>query len=192
MAEQQRITAALVEFHLHIDDHTEVRLLRSEDATALYEATVRNRQFLAPWLSWIDRVTDVSDTYAFVRDAEREARAHTAFKAGIWRRGHLIGCVDLHAIDWENASAQIGYWLDEAHTGAGIMSAAVRLLCEYAFEALDLHRLEIRAAVQNAPSRRIPQRLGFAFEGTLRDALKQRGAFVDTALYSLVSDETQD
>ncbi|HET6895449.1 MAG TPA: GNAT family protein [Candidatus Baltobacteraceae bacterium] len=184
-----RITAALVDFCLHVDEHTEVRLLRADDADVLYDVTIRNRESLTPWMSWMDRVIDVSDTYAFLRTAEKEAYEHSAFKAGIWRQGSLIGCIDLHQIDWLNGNARIGYWLDKDYTGHGIMSRAVRLLVEYAFEALDLHRIEIHVATENHRSRRIPERLGFTMEGVLRQVQRLRGAYYDHALYALLRDE---
>lgn len=184
-----RITAALVDFCLHVDEHTEVRLLRADDADVLYDVTIRNRESLAPWMSWMDRVIDVSDTYAFLRAAEKEAYEHSAFKGGIWRQGSLIGCIDLHQIDWLNGNARIGYWLDKDYTGHGIMTRAVRLLVEYAFEALDLHRIEIHVATENHRSRRIPERLGFTMEGVLRQVQRLRGTYYDHALYTLLRDE---
>jgi ribosomal-protein-serine acetyltransferase len=189
ISEPPRITAALVDFSLHVDEHTEVRLLRSEDADVLYDVTIRNREYLARWMTWMDGVLDVSDTYAFLRAAEKEAYEHTAFKAGIWRLRALIGCIDLHKIDWANGNARIGYWLDEAHSGRGIMTRAVRLLSEYAFEALDLHRIEIHVATENARSRRIPERLGYRMEGVLREVQRLRGHYLDHALYALLRDE---
>lgn len=189
LGEPPRITAALVDFSLHVDEHTEVRLLRADDADSLYDVTIRNRESLAPWMSWMDRVIDVSDTYAFLRAAEREAYEHSSFKAGVWRHGTLIGCIDLHQIDWLNGNARIGYWLDKDHTGHGIMTRAVHLLVEYAFEALDLHRIEIHVATGNHRSRRIPERLGFTMEGVLRQVQRLRGEYYDHALYSLLRDE---
>lgn len=189
LSEPPRITAALVDFSLHVDEHTEVRLLRADDADALYDVTIRNRESLMPWMTWMDRVIDVSDTYAFLRAAEKEAYEHTSFKAGIWRHGTLIGCIDLHGIDWPNGNARIGYWLDKEHSGHGIMTRAVRVLVEYAFEALDLHRVEIHVATSNHRSRRIPERLGFTLEGVLRQVQRVRGDYYDHALYSLLRDE---
>ena len=189
VSEPPRMTAALVDFSLHVDEHTEVRLLRGEDADSVYDVTVRNREHLAPWMSWIDGVIDVSDTYAFLRAAEKEAYEHTAFKAGIWRHGTLIGAIDLHQIDWSNGCARVGYWLDTEHMGHGIMTRAVHLLVEYAFEALDLHRIEIHVATENHRSRRIAERLGFTLEGVLRQVQRLRGEYYDHALYALLRDD---
>jgi ribosomal-protein-serine acetyltransferase len=154
----------------------------------VYDVTVRNREHLRPWMSWMDRVIDVSDTYGFLRNAEREAFEHTSFKGGIWQAGQLVGAIDLHDIDWQNAHARIGYWLDKEHTRQGIMTRAVRVMTEYAFEALGLHRIEIHVATGNHASRRVPERLGYRLEGILREVQLLHGAYHDHALYALIRD----
>ncbi|HEV3155458.1 MAG TPA: GNAT family protein [Candidatus Baltobacteraceae bacterium] len=189
LTEPTRITAALVDFRLHIDDETEIRLLRIDDAQAVYDAITRNVEHLKPWMTWMDGLVDSVDVHAWIRNAEREAYHHTSFKAGILRKNRLIGFIDLHEIDWSNGHAGIGYWLDRAHTGLGIMTQAVRLMTEYAFDALDLHRVEIHVATQNLRSRRIPERLGFTLEGILRQVQQLRGTYVDHALYALLRED---
>lgn len=189
VTQPQQITASLVDFRLHIDEHTVIRLLHVDDAHAVYDAVMRNAEHLRPWMTWMDSIIDPSDTHAWVRMAEKEAYEHTAFKAGIWRRRALIGFIDLHDIDWSNRHASIGYWLDRDHMGQGVMTQAVRAMTDYAFQALDLHRIEIHIATGNDRSRRIPERLGFALEGVLRQVQRIRGEFVDHAVYALTRDD---
>ena len=189
IAEPPRITASLVDFRLHIDDRTVIRPLRVDDAHAVYDAVMRNSEHLRPWMTWMDAITDASDVHSWVRLAEKEAYEHSAFKAGIWRRSALIGFIDLHDIDWTSGHASIGYWLDRDYTGLGIMTQAVNVFSEYAFEALDMHRIEIHVATGNHRSRRIPERLGFKLEGVLRQVQRLRGAYVDHALYALIRDD---
>ena len=69
------------------------------------------------------------------------------------------------------------------------MTRAVAALIEHAVSACDLNRIEIRAAVGNARSRAIPQRLGFQEEGTLREAERVGGAYLDIVVYSLLRSE---
>ena len=171
---------------LCIDDDIEVRLFESSDAEVVYELTMRNRDHLSPWMAWIDGVTGITDTHAFLVGAERSARELTGFTAGIWYRGLLVGAISFHDIDWPNKCASLGYWLDAGHTGRGIMTRTVRAFCEYGFHSLGLHRLQIRAALENHASRRIPERLGFTFEGVLREAQYIRGKYLDHALYALL------
>ena len=184
--ESRNVTAALIAFDLHLDGETHIKLLHTEDADAVYKATVEERERLREFMSWADQVIDVSDTYRFLRSSERAAFEHTAFAAGIWDGDELAGCIDLHNVDWLNMNANIGYWLRERYTGRGIMTRSVQLLTDYAFDALGLHRIEIRVATANTRSRRIPERLGFTFEGILQHVQRLRGEFLDQALYATV------
>ena len=53
----------------------------------------------------------------------------------------------------------------------------------------ELNRIEIRAAVGNARSRAIPERLGFREEGTLREAELVDGAALDIVVYSMLASQ---
>ncbi len=63
------------------------------------------------------------------------------------------------------------------------MTRAVEAVANYAFAEYELHRLEILAAVDNAPSRAVAQRAGFTHEATLRERLRAPHGYDDCALY---------
>lgn len=176
----------LLDLRLRVDTALEIRLLREEDAAQMFELTDRNREHLAPWMSWIDSTLSIADSESFMRAAEKDAYAQTAFKCGIRLDGQLVGAIDLHEIDWLNRRAQIGYWLDKGHTGRGIVTRCVQRITQYAFVTLGLHRIEIHVATDNVASRHIPERLGFTFEGVLRHVQYVRGRFLDHAVYALI------
>lgn len=186
MSRLHDVSGATAKLRLSIDGRTSTRLLRLSDGEELHALTLRNRDHLQPWMSWMDSVLGIDDTIGYLRSAEREARDLTSFKSGIFRDGALIGCIDLHNIDWNNQVAAIGYWLDFGHTGQGIMTSAVRLLTDYTFSLLALNRLEIRIATGNRRSRAIPERLGYTFEGVLKAAQRLRGIYFDHALYAML------
>jgi ribosomal-protein-serine acetyltransferase len=98
--------------------------------------------------------------------------------------GAIVGMVGFHRFDWANRATSIGYWLAADHEGRGLMTEAVRALVEYAFETRGLHRIEIAAAVDNARSRAIPERLGFREEGVRRDAERHGERYLDLVLYA--------
>lgn len=87
----------------------------------------------------------------------------------------VLGMVGL-ALDG-HGSAEIGFWLSAAARGSGLMTEAVRLVVDHAFDddGLALARLVWRAQVGNWRSRRVAWRLGFRVDGTLRLELVQRG-----------------
>jgi ribosomal-protein-serine acetyltransferase len=95
----------------------------------------------------------------------------------------MINCAP---VDWPNKATYLEYWLGASHQGKGIMTASCRVVVDYAFGTVDLHRLTIRCAAENRRSRGIPERLGFAFEGIARHAEWLYDHFVDHAVYSLI------
>ena len=67
------------------------------------------------------------------------------------------------------------------------MTESCKAMTTYGFEALKLHRIEIRCATGNLKSRAIPERLGFVKEGVLRDGEWLYDHFVDLVVYSVVA-----
>jgi ribosomal-protein-serine acetyltransferase len=185
------ISAALVDFTLKADGGIVVRPFRKHDAQELFALTVANRDSLSEWLTWVPSVATVEDTREYLRSSERSALEHRAFVCGIYVGGPLAGAIELHDIDWVNRHAKIGYWLDEANRGRGIMTRAAHALVEYAFDALDLNRIEIRAAAENRPSRAVAERLDFRLEGILRKRVLLHGEFHDYAVYGALRSEWQ-
>jgi RimJ/RimL family protein N-acetyltransferase len=75
--------------------------------------------------------------------------------------------------------------------GAGVNAEAKALLLDYAFNVLDLHRIEARIAITNHRSRRAFERLGGRREGTLKESFYKDGVFQDQGLYTILSSEWQ-
>jgi RimJ/RimL family protein N-acetyltransferase len=90
----------------------------------------------------------------------------------------------------ENGRAEIGYWVDPRARSRGVASDAVRAVCQWAFETLDLEIIEWRCEVGNVASRRVAEKAGFLIEATLRKRLFHRGVRVDAWVGSLLRDET--
>ncbi len=165
----------------------ELRALREADAEELHALIERNRPRLAEWMHWVQTQT-AQDTLAFIRRTTEKAREGRGFHRCIVAGGRIVGVVGFSTIDALNRSAPIGYWLDEAHEGQGAMTAAVAALVDYAFEELALNRVEIRADVENKPSRAIAERLGFQLEGVARQAYRVVGdRYSDDAVYSMLA-----
>jgi ribosomal-protein-serine acetyltransferase len=94
--------------------------------------------------------------------------------------------VSANRIDQYHKKADIGYWLDKEHTGRGIMTASVKAFTEYLFNEQDVNRIEIRVIPENVKSWAIPERLGFTYEGILRQEKFLHGRFFDNKIYSLL------
>ena len=176
-------------FAMPVDEGLELRLLEHHHAQMLFDLTVKNREHLRPYLPWVPKMQAVSQTESFIKMGLEQFARHDGFQAGIFLNGELVGVIGLHYIRWDTERTALGYWLSEDAQGQGIATRVVRALCDYCFNELGLGRVEIRCAPQNTRSRRVPERLGFTEEGTLRRMDKLEYGWSDWVVYGLLADE---
>lgn len=103
-----------------------------------------------------------------------------------------IGGIGLHedGVRHHEKSREVGYVLAEPYWGQGIMPEAVERICRYAFAEMQLAVLTIQVFDCNAQSKRVAEKCGFTYEGTLRHACKGHdGTIHDLAAYSLLREE---
>jgi len=178
-------------FSHKLSENTELRLLEERHAQELTELTERNRAYLRAWLPWVDSSRTVEDRKKFIRDSLKQFAENKGFVAGIWHEGRLAGVIGYDAIDWENRSTEVGYWLGEEYQGKGLVTTACRALVDHAFGELDLNRVSITCATENKKSCAIPERLGFRREGVRRQAEWLYDHFVDHVVYAALASEWQ-
>jgi ribosomal-protein-serine acetyltransferase len=131
----------------------------------------------------------LQDTRAFIGRARAMEQDGSGLSRGIVAASRLAGVVGI-TVDRANRSAAIGYWLDEASEGKGVMTAAVAALADDGFERYRLVRVEIRADVENTASRAVAERLGFQLEGVMRQSYHVADErFSDDAVYSLLASD---
>jgi ribosomal-protein-serine acetyltransferase len=172
--------------HYPLTGDVVLRFPEESDADALAALIAANRPYLARWMPWAAG-NDRDATLAFIRAARRQVADNDGFQTVIERAGRLIGVVGFHGVDWAHRSTSIGYWLAQDEQGHGIMTRAVRALVDHAIGAWRINRIEIRAGVENLPSRGIPERLGFREEGLLLEAERVGDRWVDHALYAMLA-----
>jgi RimJ/RimL family protein N-acetyltransferase len=168
-----------------------LRPYRPVDAAALFEAVEESRGRLRLWLDWVDEFRTPEHARYYVSGAAHDwARRHDLFFGLFDAGGSYLGNAGLHNIDWSLRSFEIGYWLREGAVGHGYAQEAVRRLTRFAFEELAANRVEIRCDPRNERSRRVAERLGFVFEGCLRNSRQDpQGRPRDTAVYALVPED---
>ena len=133
---------------------------------------------------------------AFVRETAPNGRAagtDVVFGVFLVETGEVLAAVGLHRIKdlgaGHGGSGEIGYWTAPGARGRGYMTEAVREVCRWGFEELELARLEWNAIAGNEGSWRVAQKAGFTREGTLRAWLVQRGVRKDAWIGSLLREE---
>lgn len=150
-----------------------------------------SRNFLTPWEpTWAqDETSRGSYRYKLRRYTEdaRDDKAHALF---VFREDDdaLLGGVTLSNIRRGVAqTASLGYWAGKMYAGNGYTTAAVRAVLRYAFEDLDLHRVEAACQPDNLASRRVLEKCSFIQEGVARAYLKINGQWRDHLLFGIVN-----
>jgi len=164
-----------------------LRLLEESDADELYALMDRNRAHLERWMPWVPATRSPEDSLAFIRTTRRQIADNDGLSLAIVRDGAIAGTAGFHAVDWANRSTTIGYWLSADEQGRGTMTEAVRALVDHAFGGWGLERVVIEAAVANARSRAVPERLGFREEGVRRRAERVGDRYVDLVVYAMLA-----
>jgi ribosomal-protein-serine acetyltransferase len=173
---------------LRIDDDLGLLPWDPDHAEELFALVDANRAYLRRWLPWIDDCNRVDDEREYIRRAQQRTSAG-GFDAGIWQGGRLVGTVGYNSIDPLNRRGEIGYWLAESAQGRGVMTRCCGAVVRHGFAALNLNRVAIFCATDNARSRAVPERLGFTLEGVYREAEWLYDRFVDLAGYGMVARE---
>lgn len=176
-------------FHLAVAPGLELRQLELCDAGPLFELADRNRERLREWLNWVDRTRCADDVRQFIAAALEQWEAGLGPNAAILLDGAIIGSVGAHPYDLARRNCSIGYWIDEAHAGKGVVTRCAARFLDYLFDEVKLHRVEIRCGAGNDRSCAIPERLGFTREGVLREAEWVSGRWVDLVVWGLLEQE---
>lgn len=173
-------------FQRQVGPELELRQFTMADAQELYTVADNNRDYLRKWLPWVDRTRSPDDIRDFIAARLEQFESSQGANAAIWLRGRIIGTVGCHPIDWNNWHCSIGYWIDAACQGKGIMTSCCASLLDYLFQETGLHRVTIQCGVGNHKSCAIPQRLGFTREGVLREAEWVNDRWVDLVVWSML------
>ena len=171
---------------LRVSDSAALRPLEPGDADELYGLIEADRPRLARWMPWAQAQTRAG-TLEFIRSARAQPERDGGFQLALVVDRRLAGVFGIHKVDIENRTTSIGYWLAARHEGAGLATFAARALVGHAFDAMGMHRVEIRAAPDNVRSRAIPERLGFSQEAVLRDAERFGDEYRDNILYAMLA-----
>lgn len=127
----------------------------------------------------------------FIASSRQMAEEGTGARLAVDRVGDgaFIGWCTLSRRNPDFRSASLGYCFDDAAWGHGYGTEAARELLRWAFDTLDLNRVQAETDTRNAASARVLEKLGFVREGTLREDCVVNGEASDSWLYGLIRRE---
>lgn len=147
----------------------------------------KNRLFLRNYLLWVDKTNSFQDCYnatdMFIDLWNK--KENYAYSVVLNDTGKAIGSIDIHNIDLNNHSAEIGYWLAEEYNGNGYMSEAVKLIEKQSFIS-GLNRLVIRSEVDNIASCRVAEKNNYILEGIHKQMLLKYDIFRDIKCFAKI------
>lgn len=156
----------------------------------------RTRQANAAWLGRWD-ATAPSHAHAqprsfasMVRQMRSEARAGRQLPFAVEYDGRFVGQVTLSNIVRGSAQfGSIGYWVDEAYAGRGIITLSVALVIDHCFGPVGLHRVEVAIRPENSSSLRVVQKLGINEVGYAPRFLHIDGDWRDHRIFAVTREE---
>lgn len=130
------------------------------------------KDFISDMLS-----ADENETFAFAITVDNIAIG----SIGIFRQGNI-----------HRQTAELGYYVAEEYWGKGIMTEAVKQICEYIFSESDIIRIYAEPFAYNKASCRVLEKAGFQYEGTLRSNAVKNSKVIDMKMYSLLKEEIKE
>jgi [ribosomal protein S5]-alanine N-acetyltransferase len=152
----------------------------------------RSRNFLTPWEpSWPQDALSRTSFRARLGRYIEDWRTDQAYNFFIYRSDDMLaGGVGLSNLRRGVAeTASLGYWIGAPFARQGLMSAALPLVLDFAFERLRMHRVEAACLPSNTPSRAVLLRTGFQQEGYARNYLLIDGKWQDHLLFAILRED---
>jgi ribosomal-protein-alanine N-acetyltransferase len=174
-----------------------LRSYQAGDGRWYYPMSLRNRNHLARYEADNPARSLASEDHAeaLMRSFTADWQARASFFLGVFEKttGEFVGQVYIGPVNWALPEFAVGYFADEAHTGRGYITEAVRGTLGFTFSHLQAWRVRLECDDTNTPSLRVAERASFIKEGHLRqNKLNPDGTLSGTLLYGLLRSEYAD
>ncbi|MGX5077016.1 50S ribosomal protein L7/L12-serine acetyltransferase [Enterobacter mori] len=167
-----------------VSQQIELRSVEERYTTDLHNLVIKNKIFLQTAFDWAQHVGSEEDTRRNVQSNQMLHQRGYAKMFLIFHDDALAGVLSFNAIEPANKTGYIGYWLDEAHQGKGILSRSLQAFMRHYVELGTVRRFVIKCRVDNHSSNAVALCNGFMLEGCLREAEYLNGRYDDVNTYA--------
>lgn len=122
-------------------------------------------------------------------EQNRKLKDHMAFGLRRTTDASLIGVAEIEDINWHHSNAWLSISLGKAFWNQGLGIEALRLLVRYAFQELNLHRLQLTVFEYNERAQAVYRKVGFCLEGRMREWILRDGKRYDMLQMGLMASE---
>lgn len=182
------IDAAFTSFPSLTTNRLILRPIQPTDAEDLY-ATLSDEEAMQFYGHEPHR--SIYETHTLIEQIQARYARREAIRWGITLKGEdrVNGSCGFHHFDAGFQCAETGYELQRAFWGQGVMTEAMSAILTYGFDFLGLHRVEAIIDMANERSKGLLLKLGFTYEGNLRQRYFFRDRFEDEHYFGLLRDE---
>jgi RimJ/RimL family protein N-acetyltransferase len=164
-----------------------LRELRASDAPALFAALTNDQvsRFISPPPSSVEGF----ERFIAWTIRQRQSGQYVCFAVVTEDSDTAIGIFQVRSLEPAFGTAEWGFALASEFWGTGIFVEGAKLIVDFAFDVLGVHRLEARAALKNGRGNGALRKLGAVQEGVLRRSFVRNGEYMDQALWTILHDE---
>lgn len=164
-----------------------LRDLRTEDAPALLAllTTEEVSRFISPPPSTLEGF----EQFIKWTHGEREAGRFACFAVVPAGMTTAVGIFQIRSLELGFGTAEWGFAIGSAFWGSGVFVAGAKLVLDFAFDTLGVHRLEARAAVANGRGNGALRKMGAVQECVLRRSFLRNGEFLDQVLWAVLAED---
>src|SRR6266567_4666766 len=128
---------------IQVNEETQLRLLEERHVEDYFALIERNKAYLYAWIAVEAYEGSVETLRAYLKQRLLQFANGEGYHLGIWYQDALVGILDYRS-NWRNRTVELGYWLDAALQGKGIVTQACRTMLRHAFEERQVLRLHDR------------------------------------------------
>lgn len=182
------IATLFQQFPILTTERLTLREVRPDDAEAIF-ATLGDEMVMEFMGNPTHKSLEESKRYTRQLQSWYKERVLVRWMITLKGEDRYIGSCGLHRFDIESNRAEAGYELNRAYWHRGIMTEAMSTMLTYCFKEAGLHRIEAITDVPNSRSQGLLRKLGFTYEGTLRQRFYFNNEYIDEVFFGLLKQE---
>jgi RimJ/RimL family protein N-acetyltransferase len=164
-----------------------LRELRLSDAASLL--SMLSSEEVARFISPPPTTIDGFERFIAWTNRERAAGNYVCFGVVPHGMDTAIGIFQIRQLEPGFGTAEWGFAMGSAFWGTGAFMDAAKMVIEFAFDVVETHRLEARAAVANGRGNGALRKVGAMQEGILRKSFLRNGEYLDQTLWTILDED---
>ncbi|AVR31695.1 MULTISPECIES: GNAT family N-acetyltransferase [Bacillus cereus group] len=173
-----------------VNDRATLRLMHVNDVASLFTIVEGNKEI---WMYLISTMDSYQDMEQYVQVALKgfEEGTDLPFVVVDQKTNEIVGSTRLYSISNDNKTVELGQtWYHPSVHRTSINTECKYMLLQYAFEELQMLRVQIKTDLRNEKAQRAIERLGAVKEGVLRNERKLPHGYIrDAVVYSIIASE---